>query len=154
MIMFDHYNEADTEWLPLSDLMSGLMIIFVFISALYIQETKQEEEIKVTTKVNLVNQIQQSLTPHLPNWNAQFLDSTLTIRFSSEEEILFNQGAAQLSPFFKATLHNFFLSYFEILENFQAFPINEIRDIILLAINYCIRCVNNGEASYLKEIFE
>lgn len=41
-----------------------------------------------------------------------------------------------------------------ILENFQAFPINEIRDIILLAINYCIRCLNNGEASYLKEIFE
>lgn len=41
-----------------------------------------------------------------------------------------------------------------ILDNLKAFPINEIRDIILLAINYCIRRLNNGEAAYLKEVFE
>jgi len=124
--MFNHYNETDTEWLPLSDLMSGLMIIFLFISSLYIQETKQEEVVKTETKVSLVHQIQQSLTPHLADWNAQFLDSTLTIRFFSEEEILFDQGAAQLSPFFKSTLDNFFVSYFEIIENFQT-DIKELR---------------------------
>jgi len=124
--MFDHYNEPDTEWLPLSDLMSGLMIIFLFISSLYIQDTKQEEAIKTVTKVSLVNQLQQSLIPHLSDWNAQFLDSTLTIRFFSEEEVLFDQGAAHLSPFFKTTLDNFFVSYFEILKNFQP-DIKELR---------------------------
>ena len=41
-----------------------------------------------------------------------------------------------------------------ILQNLKAFPINEIRDIILLAINYCIRRLNGGEADYLKEVFE
>ena len=41
-----------------------------------------------------------------------------------------------------------------ILQNLKAFPINEIRDIILLAINYCIRRLNSGESDYLKEVFE
>jgi hypothetical protein len=41
-----------------------------------------------------------------------------------------------------------------ILRHFNVFPINEIRDIILLAINFCIRKLNGGEAEYLKEVFE
>lgn len=41
-----------------------------------------------------------------------------------------------------------------ILENYQSFSINEVRDIILLAINYCIRRLNNGETAYLNEVFE
>jgi hypothetical protein len=41
-----------------------------------------------------------------------------------------------------------------ILQHFKAFPIKEIRDIILLAINFCIRKLNGGEANYLKEVFD
>lgn len=41
-----------------------------------------------------------------------------------------------------------------ILQHSKAFPLQEIRDIILLAINFCIRKLNGGEADYLKEIFE
>lgn len=41
-----------------------------------------------------------------------------------------------------------------ILQYFTAFPTKEIRDIILLAINFCIRKLNSGETEYLKEIFD
>lgn len=41
-----------------------------------------------------------------------------------------------------------------ILVHFKSFPLSEIRDIILLAINFCIKKLNSGESEFLKEIFE
>lgn len=39
-------------------------------------------------------------------------------------------------------------------QHFQAFPPHEMRDIILLAINFCIKKLNGGESEFLKEIFD
>ncbi len=42
----------------------------------------------------------------------------------------------------------------EIIENGHFFPKSEIRDIYLLAINYCIRRINEGKDEYIRESFE
>jgi len=42
----------------------------------------------------------------------------------------------------------------EISENGYLFPKSEIRDIYLLAINYCIRRINEGKDVYIRESFE
>jgi len=39
----------------------------------------------------------------------------------------------------------------EILQHSQLFPPEELKDLYLLAINYCIRKVNSGEKEYLQE---
>ena len=41
-----------------------------------------------------------------------------------------------------------------ILTCFTQFSTEEIRDIILLAINFCIKKLNSGESGFLKEVFE
>ncbi len=41
-----------------------------------------------------------------------------------------------------------------ILTHFDAFPIDEMRDILLLTINFCIRKLNSGDADFLREAFE
>lgn len=41
-----------------------------------------------------------------------------------------------------------------ILNHFNQFSTEEIRDIILLAINFCIKKLNSGESDFLKEVFE
>ena len=41
-----------------------------------------------------------------------------------------------------------------ITTHWQAFPPSEIRDIYLLAINYCIRQLNRGEKQFIREAFE
>ncbi|MEM9821744.1 MAG: hypothetical protein AAF985_11755 [Bacteroidota bacterium] len=38
--------------------------------------------------------------------------------------------------------------------NWQQFPNHEIRDILLLAINYCIQKLNSGERKFIREAFE
>ncbi len=42
----------------------------------------------------------------------------------------------------------------EIKENGHFFPLNEKRDIFMLAINYCIGKMNNGVEKYIREAFE
>lgn len=41
-----------------------------------------------------------------------------------------------------------------ILTHIDLFPKEEIRDLYLLAINYCIKAFNNGQQIYLDEVFE
>jgi len=38
--------------------------------------------------------------------------------------------------------------------NWSIFPAKEMRDVYLIAINYCIQKMNNGESQYIKEAFE
>lgn len=49
-----------------------------------------------------------------------------------------------------------FYNDFKLLINqhFQTFPSDEMRDIIVLAINFCIKKLNGGEADFLKEAFD
>ena len=39
-------------------------------------------------------------------------------------------------------------------DNWPLFPTNEMRDIYLLAINFCIRKLNKGQRNYIREAFE
>lgn len=38
--------------------------------------------------------------------------------------------------------------------HWKAFPVNEIRDIYILAINYCIRKLNTGQRSFIRKAFD
>ena len=42
----------------------------------------------------------------------------------------------------------------QIIENGHIFPIAELRDIYLMAINYCINKMNEGSGSFIREAFE
>ena len=42
----------------------------------------------------------------------------------------------------------------QIIENGQIFPIPELRDIYLMAINYCIGRINAGKSDFIKEAFK
>lgn len=43
---------------------------------------------------------------------------------------------------------------FQLLTNFEKFPVEEVQDILLLAINFCIRKINENQKDYLTEAFE
>ncbi len=121
--MFITIKDSDTQWLPLSDLMSGLMVIFLFFSLLYVTESQeqitqiaqvQEKHQQVETIIQ--KDLQELIMPHLVDWNADLQDSTLTIRFFQGDDILFEQGKATMSPYFKEVLDNFFPKYMELIQ--------------------------------------
>ncbi len=111
----------ETHWIPLSDLMTGLMVIFLLIAVMYMMKVDADAERIRTVAIaysdirdalfeDLHSEFQQDLGP----WKAEILKSDLTIRFN-EPEILFATGSSELKPEFKAILADFFPRYVRIL---------------------------------------
>ena len=109
-------------WISVSDIMTGLMIIFMFIAISYIIEIQKKQEEKdqivkdyVETKLELYKELKKEFEEDFkPNkWNA-VLDRDLSIRFLNET-VLFDQDKSTVKPSFKAILRDFFPRYLNII---------------------------------------
>lgn len=116
-------KEQDTEehWISISDMMAGLMVIFLFISIsymLYVRTDKEKiEKIAVTyekLQSNLYEDLAKEFEHDLERWNAVLDRQTLSVRFQ-EPEVLFEQGKQMVRPAFKKILDDFFPRYIRIL---------------------------------------
>ncbi len=121
-MIFKEANENnDSQWISISDLMSVLMMIFLFISVSYmLNVVKEKDKIKeiAVTYNRLQNKLYEDLMKEfihdLENWNAEIDKQTLSVRFEAPE-ILFKPGSASLQPKFKKVLDDFFPRYIKIL---------------------------------------
>ena len=116
-------REQDTEehWISISDMMAGLMVIFLFIAIsymLHIRADKEKiEQIAVTyekLQSDLYDDLEEEFKKDLDEWNAVLNKQTLSIRFK-EPEVLFAQGEAEVRPLFRKILDEFFPRYIKIL---------------------------------------
>jgi outer membrane protein OmpA-like peptidoglycan-associated protein len=131
--MKHHHTEDDGEhWLSVSDMMSGLMVIFLFIAITYMMQVSEDRnqliEIAVTyekTKTEIYDQLQIEFKDDLKKWNAEIDQQSLAFRFQ-EPDILFNVGDAEVKDKFKAILDDFFPRYIKVLKRYQL-DIEEIR---------------------------
>ena len=106
--------KEENQWMSISDLMSVLMMIFLFISIVYIRSVNLEKN-KITsiartyetTQVEITNDLKKEFTKNLQIWNAVFDSLALSIRFENPE-ILFKVGSAELNDHFKSILDSFF----------------------------------------------
>ena len=93
--------KEENQWMSISDLMSVLMMIFLFISIVYIRSVNLEKN-KITsiartyetTQVEITNDLKKEFTKNLQIWNAVFDSLALSIRFENPE-ILFKVGSAE-----------------------------------------------------------
>ena len=102
-------------------MMSGLMMVFLFIAIAYmINVVKEKDKIKeiAVTYNRLQNELYDDLTKEfedkLEEWGAEIDRQTLSVRFVSPE-ILFDQGKAEIKPRFQQILKEFFPKYIRIL---------------------------------------
>lgn len=119
------HDDGEEHWISVSDLMAGLMIIFLFIAITYIRPILNErdaiKEIAVTwqeSEVALYDRLNEEFKDDLPRWNAELERETLTVRFT-EPEILFDSGRATLKPEFEYILSDFFPRYLNVLSDFR-----------------------------------
>lgn len=125
------HEDAD-HWMSVSDLMSGLMIVFLFISVLLMRsaliERDKIKEVAVAyqnNQVALYEALVSEFDKDLVRWNAEIDRATLSFQFKSPD-ILFDTGSANLRPAFKTVLSDFFPRYLRVLSNFRD-SINEVR---------------------------
>ena len=105
-------------WLSVSDLMTGLMIIFLFISIAYISKVQDNQEVLsdyVETKTKLHDKLVDKFKSDTIKWQMS-IGRDLSMKFKNPT-VLFESGKAELTPDFKSILDQFLPKYFCILVN-------------------------------------
>ncbi|MGB5062858.1 MAG: OmpA family protein [Candidatus Competibacter sp.] len=124
--------ESDEHWISVSDLMAGLMMVFLFVSIALMRsafiERDKIKEVAVTYQENqvaLYEKLMGEFKDDLQRWDADIQQATLSFQFKSPD-VLFDTGQITLKPAFQATLSNFFPRYLNVLTQFRA-SIDEVR---------------------------
>lgn len=113
-------NNDTNNWISFSDVMTGLMVVFMFISISYIvevQEKQQErdiifEEFKAT-KEQLYAELENEFKDDFKKWEVE-LDKDLSIKFTNPD-VLFRSGRSNIRSRFIRILDSFLPRYFDIL---------------------------------------
>jgi len=108
----------DNIWMSFSDLMTGLMVIFLFVAIAYISRV-QENAVSLKEYVEVKNKLHGKLVSEFKGntdrWQMT-IGKDLSLKFK-KAETLFPQGSAELTPGFKQILDEFLPKYFDILLN-------------------------------------
>ncbi len=122
----------DEAWISVSDLMAGLMVVFLFIAVVNMTTVQEREnrvrEVAVAfdqAETRIVEALADEFAEDLERWDAELDQDDLLIRFRAPE-VLFEQGKAELRPQFEEILRDFFPRYVGVLEKFQE-SVEEIR---------------------------
>lgn len=125
-------NAEESHWVSVSDLMTSLMMIFLFISVVLMREAFIERdkirEIAVSyqeTQVAIYNALVAEFGKDLASWNAVIERDTLTVSFHAPE-LLFAPGRNELSEAYQRLLDSFFPRYLRLLQQYEP-SINEVR---------------------------
>jgi outer membrane protein OmpA-like peptidoglycan-associated protein len=110
----------EDQWLPLADIMTVLMMIFLLIAILLITKAQvgfdrihRTAETYSQTRLELYRDLQAEFRADLPKWRAA-IDPNLSVRFV-EPDVLFSTGQDRVKPRFAAILQDFFPRYIKIL---------------------------------------
>ncbi|MFK7949651.1 MAG: hypothetical protein AB8G11_18815, partial [Saprospiraceae bacterium] len=111
---------TDNNWASLSDIMTGLMVIFMFIAIAYMLEVqkKQKERDRIfedfmVTKEMLYHELDSVFQDDFKKWDVE-LDKDLSIKFTNPQ-ILFSSGQDRIRSKFKEVLNSFFPRYLEVI---------------------------------------
>lgn len=126
-------NNSDSQWIPISDLMSVLMMVFLFIAIVYMINVKsQKDKIKKIAvnynklRLDLYKDLHIEFKDDLKKWNAEIDSNKLSVKFNAPE-VFFKTGKYDISDQFKIILEDFFPRYINILSSFKY--CNEIEEI-------------------------
>jgi len=108
--------KKESYWIPLADLMTVLMVIFLFmaISYMIVIKKKQESQNKIfeeyeKAKVGLFKDLDSTFKNDAQRWNLK-LDRDLSIKFTNPQ-VLFDEGSSHIKPEFMTILSEFLPKY-------------------------------------------
>lgn len=105
-------------WMSVSDLMTGLMVIFLFIAVSYISRVKKNQNVLsnyVETKQKLHDKLVNEFKGDTAVWQMS-IGRDLSMKFNNPT-VLFASSSYELTPQFKDILDKFLPKYLDILLN-------------------------------------
>lgn len=114
-------EDNESHWISLSDMMTGLMLVFLLISVSFMVSANAQRHYVtdiVTTyqnvKLSLYDDLYKEFNADLKAWKGELEPKTLTVRFH-DPDILFEPGKAGLNSSFKTILDSFIPRYVSIM---------------------------------------
>jgi outer membrane protein OmpA-like peptidoglycan-associated protein len=110
--------EKHNVWMSVSDLMTGLMVIFLFVAVAYMIQV-QENQTVLTEYIETKNHLHDKLIKEFEGDTARWqmaVGKDLSMKFNNPQ-VLFALGSYQLTPEFKRILDEFIPRYLDILIN-------------------------------------
>lgn len=116
-------NQDDSNWISIADMMTALMIIFMFIAINYIIQIIEYKYVEE----EIYNSLQTEFNKEIEEGDIE-LGPDGTIRFKTEDYNLFEINSFELTSYFKQELKDFMPRYWKILnsEDYLSY-IKEIR---------------------------
>jgi len=125
-------EQEENHWLSVSDLMAGLMVVFLFIAIALMRDAiisaDKMREVAITyqqSQVDIYNALVDEFDDNLEQWDAKIDRDTLTFTFQSPD-VLFETGQITLSERYGELLADFFPRYLEVLGPYKD-SISEVR---------------------------
>jgi outer membrane protein OmpA-like peptidoglycan-associated protein len=113
-------TKKESHWIPLADLMTVLMVIFLFMSISYMAlvEKRQKQQNQIfkdyeESKVALYNELKETFKSDFAKWNLK-LDNDLSIKFTNPQ-VLFDEGSSDITPYFQSILTDFLPKYLSVV---------------------------------------
>lgn len=139
-------------WMSVSDLMTGLMVIFLFVAVAYMIEVQKNQNVLtdyVDTKKKLHDKLVDEFAKDTAIWQMQ-VGKDLSMKFNNPQ-VLFASGEYQLTDSFKTILDNFIPRYLEILLRDTDLH-DKIREIRIEGHTDSVRAVAYGKDPFMSNI--
>lgn len=118
---------SDEHWIPLADLMTGLMMMFLLVAVLYMLRIDNAMHEYHDIKDNLGKELCKEFHKDLQKWDAECDEKGLLVRFKSPD-VLFDTGQSKLKPNFQTILADFFPRYIKVVNQEKyRYDVTEIR---------------------------
>jgi outer membrane protein OmpA-like peptidoglycan-associated protein len=139
-------QSEDSNWISIADMMTSLMVIFMFIAINYIMQVVEHTFVQD----EIYNKLKSVLHEEIEKKEIE-LGPDGTIRFNSPDSLnLFKTDEAELTATFKSSLVNFIPKYWDVLTSDTSYfeYVKEIR----IEGHADTKPPNNGEDSYLYNL--
>lgn len=104
--MFYQHHSDDEQWISVSDMMAGLMMIFLFISIIYIENISKYFSEVSDISDEICADLKHEFQKEAEQWNMSICESGLLISFENDSN--FELNSAAISPEFSSVLSTFY----------------------------------------------
>ena len=117
-------SKEDDTWISAADMMAGLMMIFLFIAIIYIQNISKYFDDVSDVRDEICTDLRNEFAADLERWDMTICEGGLLIRFQSDSN--FDRASSSLSPDFEKLLDSFIPRLFGVIWQYKD-SVSELR---------------------------
>jgi len=122
--VFSHQSTEDNQWISVSDMMAGLMMIFLFISIIYIENISKYFSNISDISDEICSDLKREFEKETTKWDMSICENGLLISFDNDSN--FGVNSSKISVDFSSVLTDFYPRLMVVIHKYKE-SISELR---------------------------